>query len=122
MAFINDEKSKLFISFEEGTSIVRGYVLGGPCGLPHEEVTPECGEIVKLYVSESEFGSGLAHDLMRTAMDWLLKENSDRKIWLGVYSDNIRAIKFYRKFGFNHVGEYEFEVGTCRDREWILRN
>jgi hypothetical protein len=42
-------------------------------------------------------------------------------IYLGVYSENLRAIKFYNRFGFERAGEYYFEVGDCRDFEFIFR-
>ena len=42
-------------------------------------------------------GTGIAAPLMRAGMEWL---GGDRPQWLGVIRDNERAIKFYRRFGF----------------------
>jgi ribosomal protein S18 acetylase RimI-like enzyme len=40
--------------------------------------------------------------------------------WLGVYSENPGAQRFYTRYGFMKVGEYEFPVGPLRDREFIF--
>jgi ribosomal protein S18 acetylase RimI-like enzyme len=34
-----------------------------------------------------------------------------KTIWLGVYDRNVRALEFYRKFGFTQVGGKEFTFG-----------
>ena len=36
-----------------------GYALAGPCGLPHEDVRPEDGELKRLYVSSRAQGGGV---------------------------------------------------------------
>lgn len=104
-----------------GRNIV-GYCLTGPCTLPLDEATASHGEIHKLYVKREQFGSGTSSKLMKIAMS-SLKERFPRHdhVYLGVYSENPRAIAFYSKFGFAKVGEYEFIVGETRDREFIMR-
>jgi hypothetical protein len=40
----------------------------------------------------------------------------------GVWSENWRAHGFYmKKMGYVKCGEYDYKVGQCVDREWILR-
>ncbi len=41
-------------------------------------------------------------------------------LWIGVYSENHGAQRLYARQGFVKVGEYEFEVGAQRDREFIF--
>lgn len=47
--------------------------------------------------------------------------NIKGKIYIGVYSDNFRAQRFYQKYKFEKVGEYFYEVGRCRDLEYIMQ-
>lgn len=94
-----------------------GYALAGPCGLPHAEVTPRCGELKRLYLLKAYQGGGVGSRLIQTVFDWL----GDRRIWIGVWSENYGAQRFYGRLGFEKVGEYEFPVGRVRDREFILR-
>ena len=58
--------------------------------------------------------------LFQTALDWL-ERDGPRTIWIGVWSENLGAQRFYARHGFAKAGEYEFPVGRVRDREFILR-
>ena len=58
--------------------------------------------------------------MMDVVMQDLLK-NGPRTLWLGVYSENEGAQRFYARYGFEHAGEYEYPVGEARDREFIYR-
>ena len=51
---------------------------------------------------------------------WLLQDGP-RDIWIGVWSENFGAQRFYERQGFAKVGEYGFHVGRTVDREFILR-
>ena len=65
-------------------------------------------------------GDGWGGRLMDTAMDWL-ERDGPRTLWVGVWSENTGAQRFYARRGFVPVGEYLFHVGEARDREFILR-
>src|SRR6185503_16466566 len=71
-----------------------GYATVGPCTLPHAEVTPGCGELKRIYVLKGWQGSGLAQRLLGVTMDWLGREGPCA-IWLGVWSENLKAQRFY---------------------------
>lgn len=97
-----------------------GYALAGPCALPHADVTPACGELKRIYFLKSHQASGLGRRLFATAMDWLLRDGP-RDVWIGVWSENHGAQRFYARHGFAKAGEYGFRVGRTVDREFILR-
>jgi GNAT superfamily N-acetyltransferase len=97
-----------------------GYATVGPCGLPHDEVTPECGELKRIYVLRGWQGSGLAARLLDVTLRWL-ERDGPRTIWLGVWSENLKAQRFYAKHGFAKVGTYDFHVGHQIDLEYIFR-
>jgi GNAT superfamily N-acetyltransferase len=106
----------LWIAESEGRAI--GYALAGPCHLPHPAVTPDCGELWRLYCRRETQGQGLGGRLLTLALDWLRRPG--RRLWLGVWSENLGAQRLYARYGFAKVGEYEFSVGETRDREFIL--
>jgi GNAT superfamily N-acetyltransferase len=112
-----DPRQAIWLAEAEGRAI--GYAHAGPCALPHPEVTPGCGELKRLYVRREVQGRGVGDALMRTALDWL--EAPGRKLWIGVWSLNHGAQRFYGRHGFSKVGEYKFPVGRSRDHEFILR-
>ena len=97
-----------------------GFATAGPCALPHPDARPEHGELHRLYVLPAEKGSGLAARLMETALAWL-ERDGPRPLWLGVWSGNHRAQRFYARYGFSKAGEYKYPVGATRDHEFILR-
>jgi len=97
-----------------------GYAAAGPCALPHPQVTPACGELKRIYLAAAWQGSGLAARLYEEVRAWL-ERDGPRAIWLGVWSENLKARRFYARRGFVQVGEYGFRVGGTIDREFILR-
>ncbi|HEY2481632.1 MAG TPA: N-acetyltransferase [Caulobacteraceae bacterium] len=97
-----------------------GYALAGACGLPHPEVTAGCGEIKRIYVLDEAQGAGLGARLMDEALAWLAAEGR-APVWLGVWSQNLAAQRFYVRYGFSKVGEYDFHVGAQVDHEFIMR-
>jgi ribosomal protein S18 acetylase RimI-like enzyme len=97
-----------------------GYATAGGCALPHPDVTADCGELKRIYVKKAWQGSGLAGRLFAETMAWL-QRSGPRTVWLGVWSENHRAQRFYVRHGFGKAGEYDFHVGDTIDREYIFR-
>ena len=87
-------------SFPDG---LIGYVTACPAHLPHPDVAP---------------GGGRGTLLLRTALEWL-ERDGPRTLWIGVWSENYGAQRFYARHGFEIVGEYSFMVGDHADREFI---
>ena len=103
---------------EDGEAI--GHAAAGPCGLPHPDVQPGDGELKRLYVLPQAQNGGWGGQLFQAALDWLQRDGP-RTLWIGVWSENRGAQRFYARHGFVHVGDYDFVVGNTRDHEFILR-
>jgi ribosomal protein S18 acetylase RimI-like enzyme len=91
----------------------------GPLGLPVSSPPPKAGEIKQLYVLNAFAGKGIGRQLMAWALK-TLKAASFEKHYLSVFSENHRAIRFYRNHGFEKCGEYDYPVGDHLDLEWIM--
>lgn len=104
----------------EADGAVVGHALAGPCDLPHDDVTPDCGELKRLYVLKAFQNGGTGSRLLAETLAWL-ERDGPRRLWIGVWSENLGAQRLYGRMGFGKVGEYEFIVGETRDREFILR-
>ncbi len=113
-----DPDSGVWLLEADGRAV--GYVLAGPCKLDNPEVTPDCGEIHRLYLLPDYQSGGRGARLMEVAMGWLERDRS-RKIWLGVFSGNPGAQRFYERLGFRKVGEHTFKVGERIDHEFTYR-
>ncbi|UYB53397.1 GNAT family N-acetyltransferase [Xanthomonas sp. AM6] len=104
----------------EDDGVAVGHAAAGPCGLPHADVRPGDGELKRLYLLRSHQNSGWGSRLFETALGWL-ERAGPRTLWIGVWSENFGAQRFYARYGFAKVGDYEFPVGRIRDHEYILR-
>lgn len=58
---------------------------------------PDDLELDWIMVHPDQHGSGIAADLIRAGIAWL---GVDKPLWLNVIRHNERAIRFYRKLGF----------------------
>lgn len=117
--WVEDDSYGVWLAWKDETHIA-GYVLCSPNGLPLNPPVEKAGEVKRLYIDPSYFGTGLAAALMDVAMVWL-KERYQHDIFLGVYSENFRAQRFYENQGFKLFGEYSFQVGESFDREFIYK-
>ena len=108
----------LWIAERDGEAI--GYAQAGRCSLPHVEVQSEDGELKRLYLRADAQNGGVGRALMDAAMAWLLRDGP-RTLWIGVWSENLGAQRFYLRHGFAKVGQYLFPVGDSLDLEFILR-
>jgi ribosomal protein S18 acetylase RimI-like enzyme len=113
-----DPAKASWIAESEGEVV--GYATVGPCGLPHAGVTPACGEIKRIYFLQRFQNQGLGARLFELGEGWLLKDGP-RTIWIGVWSENFGAQRFYERRGYGRAGEYGFKVGATTDHEFILR-
>jgi len=96
-----------------------GYAKLGPLRLPVEPALPAI-ELRQLYVGKLWRGTGIAAALM----DWTIAEARARgagELYLSVFTQNPRARRFYRRYGFEEVGPYQFMVGNQADEDVIMR-
>ena len=119
--YLREPEYRHFIAEGDDADDVRGralgYALAGPNGLPHADHCDGDGELKRIYVVREAQGTGAGRALFDAALEWL----GDRRVWLGVWSGNLRAQRFYERRAFVKVGEYDFRVGETLDREFILR-
>ena len=78
--------------------------------IPHENVSSKNVTMMeRLYILKECYGLNLGAKLMQFNIELALK-NSQEGIWLEVWVENARAIKFYTKMGFEIIGRYDFKV------------
>ena len=94
-----------------------GYCLSGELRLP---VAGPGLELHRLYVAQHVQGRGVAATLMEDAIAWA-RSHGAPALFLSVWENNERAQRFYRRYGFEPVGEHSFTVGSVRDRDLIFR-
>jgi len=116
-AELEDPRYAVRLGFVGGVNAA--YVKLGPPSLPFEPAGP-CIELRQFYVLKPWQGIGLAPAMM----DWVIAEARRRgagAIYLSVFTDNVRAQRFYDRYGFEAVGRYDFMVGSHADEDIIMR-
>ncbi|CAN5394797.1 N-acetyltransferase [soil metagenome] len=99
---------------------ITGYAKIGPnafAGHAHADAV----ELYQLYILKPWQGTGVA----ATLMDWAIAQARARsapQLVLSVFVDNIRAQRFYARYGLREVGRYDYAVGNTidDDRIWVL--
>lgn len=97
-----------------------GFICVGACKLPVQDLEATAGEIQQLYVFAEFHNLRLGTGLMEVGLEWLAAQGRS-PLYIGVWSENYGAQRFYGRYGFNKVGEYGFPVGKTVDREFILK-
>ncbi|HEY0080479.1 MAG TPA: GNAT family N-acetyltransferase [Pyrinomonadaceae bacterium] len=77
-------------------------------------------ELSRLYVGQKWLGRGIGQALMQKCVDEARRAGA-RTMWLGVWERNFRAQAFYRKWGFRHVGEQIFMLGSDAQTDWVMQ-
>lgn len=102
---INDPAMQSLLAEIAGRAVAYTQLRDGP--VPQCVRGPRPYEVWRFYVDRPWFGRGVAQHLMSVVFAEA-RALSKQTIWLGVWEKNPRAIAFYRKFGFTHVGEHGF--------------
>jgi diamine N-acetyltransferase len=102
---------------QEGSLIAFAQVRRGAA--PSCVALPQPVEIWRFYVAREWHGTGLAHVLMRAALD-AAAELGGASVWLSVWERNPRGIRFYAKCGFADVGSKVFVVGSDRQTDRVM--
>jgi diamine N-acetyltransferase len=97
-----------------------GFIAVGACKLPIENRELTAGEVQQLYVLARYHNLRLGSRLMDLGLEWL-EAQGRTPVYVGVWSKNLGAQRFYGRYGFSKAGEYGFPVGKTVDREFILK-
>lgn len=97
-----------------------GFIGVGACKLPVQHMEITAGEVQQLYVLAEFHNLRLGTRFMEMGLEWLASQGR-APLYIGVWSENHGAQRFYARYGFSKVGEYGFAVGSTVDREFILK-
>ena len=77
-------------------------------------------EIERIYVLKEFHGQRIGQLLYEKAMELALELKADY-IWLGVWEENPRAIKFYQKNGFIEFNKHIFKLGDDEQVDIMMK-
>lgn len=77
-------------------------------------------EIERIYVLKEFHGEKVGQILFDKALE-LAKEKNVENIWLGVWEENPRAIRFYKKNGFVEFDKHIFKLGNDEQTDIMMK-
>ena len=77
-------------------------------------------EIERIYVLADYYGQGVSNLLFSKVFDIARVKEID-VIWLGVWEENARAIRFYQKKGFEEFDRHKFMLGDDEQTDIMMK-
>ncbi|SNR72392.1 Acetyltransferase (GNAT) family protein [Lutibacter agarilyticus] len=78
--------------------------------VPNENIQEQhVTKLDRLYLLKAFYGQNLGVKLLDFNIA-LSKRSNQKGVWLAVWVENVRAIHFYKKIGFEIVGAYNFKI------------
>jgi ribosomal protein S18 acetylase RimI-like enzyme len=115
---LRDPESWWFFILYEGD--LAGYLKVNVGGAQSELKEEEGFEVERIYVLKAFYGMGVGKALMEHAIR-MGREMGKKYLWLGVYEENYRALRFYNKFGMKEFGDHLFMMGKQPQRDILMR-
>ena len=76
-------------------------------------------ELERIYVLVEHQGLGLGEVFLNHIKKVALKRKK-KMLWLGVWEQNIRAIKFYERQGFRKFDTHPYFIGSDEQTDWLM--
>lgn len=115
---LNNPDSYFFIAREDGEAI--GYLKVNEGNAQTELKDNSSLEIERIYVLSAFHGKKIGQILYEKALT-LAQALNKKSIWLGVWEENLRAIKFYEKNGFVAFDKHIFKMGEDEQTDIMMR-
>lgn len=115
---LNNPDSLFFIAWEDNTPI--GY-LKVNTGKAQTEIKDDISlEIERIYVKSTYHGKNVGQVLYEKALE-IAKLQEKSYIWLGVWEENPKAIRFYEKNGFVVFDKHVFKMGEDEQTDVMMK-
>jgi ribosomal protein S18 acetylase RimI-like enzyme len=115
---LSNDQSAFFLA-EADTNVI-GYLKINQGSAQTKNKYEQALEIERIYVLKSYHGKGIGKLMLDVAMERARSMKAD-VVWLGVWEHNLRAISFYRKYGFVAFDQHVFMLGDDKQNDLLMR-
>lgn len=106
--------------FAENDNQILGYLKLNFGNAQTENQGNETLEIERIYVLKEFFPLKIGQILFEKSVE-IAQEKNMKFIWLGVWEENKRAIRFYEKNGFEIFGKHDFVLGKDVQTDLMMK-
>ena len=115
---LNHSHSKFYFA-QIGEDVV-GYLKTNTGEAQTELMDLNAFEIQRIYVLQAYHGKKVGQLLIEKALEEARKTTCSY-VWLGVWQENHRAIRFYSKNGFINFDTHIFKMGDEEQMDWLMK-
>jgi len=115
---IKESNSEFY--FAEIDKFILGYLKLNKGNAQTEEISAKAIEIERIYVLRDYYGKQVGQLLYNQALNIAQSSLADF-LWLGVWENNPRAIRFYEKNGFVKFGQHSFMLGEEEQIDILMK-
>lgn len=106
--------------FAENNDEILGYLKLNFKDAQTEKLEENHFEIERIYVLKTFLGQKIGQILFDKAIE-IGREKNLEYVWLGVWEENHRAIRFYEKNGFEIFGKHDFVLGKDVQTDLLMK-
>ena len=106
--------------FAENNDEILGYLKLNFKDAQTEKLEENHFEIERIYVLKAFLGQKIGQILFDKAIE-IGREKNLEYVWLGVWEENHRAIRFYEKNGFEIFGKHDFVLGEDLQTDLLMK-
>ena len=106
--------------FAENNGEILGYLKLNFKDAQTEKLEENHFEIERIYVLKAFLGQKIGQILFDKAIE-IGREKNLEYVWLGVWEENHRAIRFYGKNGFEIFGKHDFVLGEDIQTDLLMK-
>lgn len=106
--------------FAENNDEILGYLKLNFKDAQTEKLAENHFEIERIYVLKAFLGQKIGQILFDKAIE-IGREKNLEYVWLGVWEENHRAIRFYEKNGFEIFGKHDFVLGEDVQTDLLMK-
>lgn len=113
------DRQNIFYAIYYNNQLAGYYKISFNCTHPDVPL-PAVTKMKQLYLLKEFYDLKLGHTMMQHAID-LSKAEGQQGMWLNVWKENTRAMRFYQKNGFEIVGEADFVLtAEHANPNWVM--
>lgn len=113
-----NKESQFFIAWDNDLPV--GYLKISTGNAQTELLGPDALEIERIYVKASHQGKKIGQLLFDKALE-VARKKQKKTVWLGVWEENPKAIRFYEKNGFVAFDKHIFNLGDEAQTDIMMR-